>query len=369
MSHTKLLLLALVAATACDPATTATGGDGQARGPIAKADLTGSCVDGDALHCGGPSSGTCWCDAECLEIGDCCADAVDECLTAPTEMALLFDEGLDAPESVAWDPKSETFFVSNLAHNILETDPLHPPEGKIGFLSRHAADGTVIAARWAEHLVSPKGVLVHDGLVYVADPQEVVVFAVDGEAGDDPVARFTDAAAGLFNDIAAGEDGLLYVTDTGNPGLYRLDPRAYDDEPALTELVRDPRFEFPNGVAVDGDTAYVATTGLFPSEEGPGTPGRLFAIDIGGKKTDVREVQGVLGKWDGVVALDDGRIAVNDFMTGSLHIVDRSGGEPTVIPAPFEVTMPPAGLADMNAAGSMLVLPSMFTNQVFVFTP
>ena len=46
------------------------------RGPIGKADLSGSCVD----SCDKKSSGTCWCDSECQSWGDCCTDYEPACL-------------------------------------------------------------------------------------------------------------------------------------------------------------------------------------------------------------------------------------------------------------------------------------------------
>jgi hypothetical protein len=51
------------------------------RGDLDRSDLTGSCgdADGDGDFCGGPSSGSCWCDDECDAIGDCCDDKASVC--------------------------------------------------------------------------------------------------------------------------------------------------------------------------------------------------------------------------------------------------------------------------------------------------
>ena len=93
---TSLSVLALLGAAACsvetgDPTESA---EQQAieRGPIGKADLLGSCSaasqqqqqqqqaqSGAGDHCGGQSTGNCWCDSECEDFGDCCADKVDVC--------------------------------------------------------------------------------------------------------------------------------------------------------------------------------------------------------------------------------------------------------------------------------------------------
>ncbi len=50
------------------------------RGPLGKADLSGSCEapDGDDF-CGGQSNGSCWCDELCEGFGDCCDDVQEVC--------------------------------------------------------------------------------------------------------------------------------------------------------------------------------------------------------------------------------------------------------------------------------------------------
>ncbi|MEM6989735.1 MAG: hypothetical protein AAF721_04540 [Myxococcota bacterium] len=53
------------------------------RGGLGKADLIGSCEPDD---CGGPAStGTCWCDAACVDYGDCCSDKEAVC-DAPCQL-------------------------------------------------------------------------------------------------------------------------------------------------------------------------------------------------------------------------------------------------------------------------------------------
>ena len=178
-------------------------------------------------------------------------------------------------------------------------------------MSRHAADGSLVQRRWATGFSSPKGVTVADGVVYIADPKFVV--ALDVATGDE-LARYTIADAGLFNDVAVADDGSIYVTDTANPGLLRIDPHAYG-RPAMTVVARDDRFEFPNGVTPSLGTAYVATTGLLPSAMGPGTPGRLFTVDT--KSGEGEEIEGVHGQWDGVVEIG-GIVVVNDFVSGEV---------------------------------------------------
>jgi hypothetical protein len=51
-------------------------GGGGGAGAGGTTSTANSCVG----HCGGPSaSGTCYCDVDCLQVGDCCADVVKAC--------------------------------------------------------------------------------------------------------------------------------------------------------------------------------------------------------------------------------------------------------------------------------------------------
>lgn len=218
-----------------------------------------------------------------------------------------------------------------------------------------------MAERFASGLTAPKGIAVVADVVYVADPQLVLGF--DTTTGEE-VARYTTAEVGLFNDIAAAGDDALYVTDTGNPGLYRI--RLAEGE--VEVVVRSELFEFTNGVAVGEGVVYVATTGLLPSEAGPGTPGRVFGVDP--HSGSVEELGPVNGKWDGIVLLGSDRLLVNDFSSGEVHALDLSTGETIkLLDSPVGYEMPPAGIADMGMAGSSVLLPSMFTNQILSYTP
>ena len=76
--------LLLCGAVACSSSASdaPVGGPGQASGSsnerkqLAKGDSWGSCDSA----CGGQSEGTCWCDAQCTDYGDCCDDYVAACV-------------------------------------------------------------------------------------------------------------------------------------------------------------------------------------------------------------------------------------------------------------------------------------------------
>jgi hypothetical protein len=55
------------------------------RAPTGKADAVGSCEGDGTNHCGGQADGGCWCDDECEQVGDCCADYEDVCVETDTD--------------------------------------------------------------------------------------------------------------------------------------------------------------------------------------------------------------------------------------------------------------------------------------------
>ena len=46
-------------------------------------EVTGKCSDHGVNHCGGKSAKSCYCDADCVDFGDCCADFTSVCGPGP----------------------------------------------------------------------------------------------------------------------------------------------------------------------------------------------------------------------------------------------------------------------------------------------
>lgn len=130
---------------------------------------------------------------------------------APSRVAQV--TGLSAPESVRYDPDQDLYFVSSVVGNPGDRDGqasilVLGPEGEIrdsGFV-RGGARGVVLNA--------PKGMVLVGDTLWVTDIDAVRGF--DRHSGA-PVASIDLAPLGatFLNDIAAGPDGILYITDTG----------------------------------------------------------------------------------------------------------------------------------------------------------
>jgi sugar lactone lactonase YvrE len=164
--------------------------------------------------------------------------------------------GFSTPESVLWDAEQNTWFVSNINGGPLAHD------GN-GFISRLDRDGAVTNLHWVQGgqngvtLNGPKGLTLTGDTLWVADIDAVRGF--DRRTGA-PIASIEFGAQAKFlNDIAAGPDGTLYVTDTGiafaadgsmsHPGpdrVFAVSGRS------LRVALEGAWLEGPNGITWDG---------------------------------------------------------------------------------------------------------------------
>ena len=174
------------------------------------------------------------------------------------------DAGFMTPESVLHDPLTDRYLVSNINGGPAESDDN-------GFISLLADDGQVLALKWIDGatdsvtLHAPKGMAVSGEFLYVADLTMIRRF--DRQTGA-PRGATAVPGATFLNDVTASEDGTVYFTDSGlragaggltpsgTDAVYRLRP-----EGTLDTLARGPELGQPNGIAVSGDSIWVASFG------------------------------------------------------------------------------------------------------------
>jgi sugar lactone lactonase YvrE len=129
---------------------------------------------------------------------------------APTRVTTT--AGFSTPESVLWDAAQGVWFVSNINGNPSMKD------GN-GFVSRLTADGSVDSLHFIQSgkngvtLNAPKGLTLVGDTLWVADIDAVRAF--DSHSGKPVATVEIGKKAHFLNDIAAGPDGTLYITDTG----------------------------------------------------------------------------------------------------------------------------------------------------------
>ena len=95
-------------------------------------------------------------------------------------------------------------------------------------------------AEWATGLNAPKGLRSFAGVLWTADINEVIGWDI---ASGDEIERITIDGAMFLNDVAAGEDGSVYVSDFMANRIYRIE----DGE--VSVFAEGDDLEFPNGLS------------------------------------------------------------------------------------------------------------------------
>jgi len=222
---------------------------------------------------------------------------------------------LDIPESARYDPDQDVYFVSVIGAHPTALD-------NNGAIVRIGPDGTVldrsfiVGGRRGVTLHAPKGMVIRGDELWVTDV--TVVRAFHRRTGA-PMATIDLAPLGplFLNDIAAGPDGTLYISDTGlmfgervtRPGpdrIYRIRP---GQVPEL--LVADSRLAGANGVFWDAREDRLLIASLSGRSLWQWTP-------TGG----VAEVATGPGGYDGIERLPDGRIVVSSQNANGVAVLN-----------------------------------------------
>jgi sugar lactone lactonase YvrE len=218
-------------------------------------------------------------------------------------------KGLEQPESVVPDPATGLLYVSNISGAVMQKD------GK-GFISKLRSDGTIISREWVKGLNAPTGLALHERTLYVADVDELIEINV---ASGEIVKRYPAKGAIFLNDVAVGEDGTVYASDTPMNTIWRLKDGAF--EPWLA----NDALNGPNGLLVLGDKLIVASFGKLPSEDQKQELGGLLAIDIDKQSLSKIGDSEKIGNLDGLQALAPGVYLVTDWDAGGLYRVPPKG--------------------------------------------
>ncbi len=217
--------------------------------------------------------------SSCLVAATVFAQAKDAGVAAkpakPTA-AVTFKEGIATPESVLYDAETDTYLVSNINGAPLDKD-------NNGYIAELNPDGSVVKAKLIEGgqnkvtLNAPKGSVIKDGVLYVADIDTVRLF--DRKTGA-PKGEVALKGATFANDVAAGPDGKIYVSDsglnpkfesTGTDAIWVITP---GKKPTAKAFLKSKELHGPNGLLVTKDAVHVVT---FSAPE-------LQTYDLKGKK-------------------------------------------------------------------------------------
>jgi hypothetical protein len=238
--------------------------------------------------------------------------------------------GLQTPESVLYDAAADVYLVANINGNPTATDDN-------GFISRIAPSGRVLGLKWIDGrrgnvtLNAPKGMAIVGNTLYVADITAVRMF--DRRTGRQ---RGSIAIAGstFLNDVAAGRDGSVYVTDSGlNPdfspngtdAVYKIARNGN-----VTAVARGASLKGPNGVTVLRDGRVFVVT--FSQT------GETYSLGMGGQPENVKTMP--KGQLDGVIQTRSGALLISSWAASTVYRVDRQGNVTVAVanvPSPADI--------------------------------
>ena len=228
----------------------------------------------------------------------------------------------------------------------------------MGWVSKLAADGSMIDSRWATDLRNPMGMRVSGNRLWINNTTEVVGLNLDNPS--DRIVHPIDGAISL-NDLATDSSGHAYLSDSMNSRVVRVDLATGENSTYISTLPSSP-----NGVLVQGDRLYIASWGVMsdrPEERAEWitkTAGDLYWVSLKDSTKSRHIIVPELGNLDGVEIDQKGNIYVSDWESGKLYKI--SSGTKTVI----SLGQYGQGLADigLNSLTGELALPVMLSSEV-----
>jgi hypothetical protein len=256
---------------------------------------------------------------------------------------------LHQPESAYYDDELRVWFVSNI-----NGDP--GKKDNNGYIARLSANGTPDTAKFIAGgtkgvtLNAPKGMVILGDTIWVADIDAVRAF--DKRSGA-AIVSVNVPGAKFLNDVAADNQGIIYLTDTGlvpdpKTGLKHVGPdRIYKVEAGkATVALESSQLAGPNGIAwVPGDEEFAIVSFLAPS---------IFGWEPGSK--ELRPLGTGPGQEDGVQVLPDGSLLVTSWADSSLFVL--KDGQPSKVAAGI------ASPADIGITGKRVAVPQLMENKL-----
>jgi sugar lactone lactonase YvrE len=243
------------------------------------------------------------------------------------------EAALKTPESVRFDPTAKVLYVSNI-------DGREPwtKDGK-GSIAKVGLDGKVIAAEWVTGLEAPKGMGLHQGMLYVADIDRVVV--IDTAKG--AIAKTIPVeGAQRLNDVSIGRDGVVYVTDMQGLKIYAL--RNGKPEVFFAEGLKRP-----NGVLAHGGDLYILDSGAL--------------LKVGADKKVTKIVEGMDASTDGIEHVQGDEFIVSCW-AGAVYRVKGNQHQLLVDTRPQQVNAADIGY---DAQNKIVYVPTFFGNRVVAY--
>ncbi|MBU8921628.1 MAG: DUF1080 domain-containing protein [Bacteroidales bacterium] len=226
-------------------------------------------------------------------------DAMAEFLAEEVSRGWKVEKGLRMPESVVYDRKRKSIYVSNFDQFNFRNPAISQ------FITRLDIDGSIRELKWVDGLVNPTGMILSGGSLFVVERTGVT--EIDPDTGE-VLGRNLIPGVIFLNDIAIDDKGNQYVSDTEKNVIFRYDGEKWE------QWMTAPAIDNPNALLFHDGLLYVGNNGKK----------ELLAVELknGKSKVAARLGEGII---DGIQVEKNGSLLVSHW-EGKLFRV-RPGGE------------------------------------------
>jgi DNA-binding beta-propeller fold protein YncE len=242
------------------------------------------------------------------------------------------------PESAAYDPGTDAFYVSNY-------DGYNPSRGAgLQSITKLTSGGQVAVSKWVSGLNNPTGLAVRKNMLYAVDRTGLVEIDI---AAAKVVNRTALKGAVMPNDVAVADNGDAYVSDSGGNAIFKISG-------GQAELwLNGPAISAPNGIHAAKGKLIVGTNG----------DGCLKVVDLATKDVSTLVNLGA-GTIDGIASDRDGNLLVS-HNEGRLFRVSADGRATKIL----DTTPQRMNMADFayDPGRNMVVFPTFTDNRVAAF--
>lgn len=277
------------------------------------------------------------------------------CTQLQKERTSVIDKGLTFCESVL--EKDGTLYVTNFGTSVL--DPLN--NSGQGYVVAIGADSVPVVITPADgNLSAPKGTIIKDNYLIVADVNKLVIYNIAGATLPEPkVIRFP--AEDLFVNDMAFDDDILYVTVTNSGNIYSLDINNIQAADSLnTGLTLYTNIPGANGIVINDGTMYVAS---YPPD-GNTTPNNVIYVLPTISNPQPQQLIDRPGQYDGLALSDDeSRLYFTDWVGGRVGYVDLATKAVSLLDLPVSLMGP----ARICIEDGYLYIPDLPTSRVIKY--
>jgi DNA-binding beta-propeller fold protein YncE len=266
---------------------------------------------------------------------------------------------LKNPESVAYAPKQNVLFVSNVNGKPDQKD-------QNGFISKVSlSNGSIIDLNWVTGLDAPKGIAIsNDGSkLYVSDITNLVEIDI---ASGKIIKRFNAPGSTFLNDVVSDNQGNIYVSDTGTNIIYKLDAALGNSTSSSLQVwLHSPQLNGPNGLHIDNNENKLVVVSLGPLTK---IGGGIEVIDIKNKTISSLGKAGTTSPFGGLDGIE------SDFSNTHYYVTDNPAGKVYIVKADgtgygtlIELHTP--GTADLGFLPnqSTIIIPLMQDNKLVAY--